>query len=548
MSRIEDLQLSRIYKDTKNKLEQNYLFRGVVDAIDKVAGSVRELSNKVLGIDQRVTKIEQNKPKDGYTPVKGIDYEDGADGYTPVKGVDYVDGKDGRDGRDGRDGADGQNGKDGETPEKGVDYFTPEEIQKLVDDTAQIVFQRVQLTQEKIDKQQIIDEVVKKVMEQMPTGTGGGMSENDVKNYVIRYAKGSKVINNAKWGSITGDISKQSDLMTYIGSVDATTMEAHNQLYDHTLIDTALQTETDPEFNAWDKDYNDLTNTPDIPTDTGDLTNGAGFLTAETDPVWESEKATKEDTGVAAGLIEQHEEDFDHDLIGTALQSETDPVWTNEKANYPTLSGNNSFTGTNKFGTAENYIQLSNTGTFKAVGTASWFDDLRVEPTVRGSGTKIPTYTAYKGGIYVYIFDNAIANLEKEVNFKLQLPHGWKNNSAMHLHIHWTPITTGNANDKVRWGLEYTKSAIGGTFGNPLTIYADTPVSPPSTTPTADTHYLTEFADIDLTGMGLSGIIMGRIFRNSSASEDSFAGSVGLLYIDAHIEFDQLGSNSEFIY
>lgn len=38
--------------------------------------------------------------KDGYTPVKGVDYFDGkdgqrgADGYTPVKGVDYFDGKD----------------------------------------------------------------------------------------------------------------------------------------------------------------------------------------------------------------------------------------------------------------------------------------------------------------------------------------------------------------------------------------------------------------------------------------------------------------------
>ena len=27
--------------------------------------------------------------KDGYTPVKGVDYFDGEDGYTPVKGVDY---------------------------------------------------------------------------------------------------------------------------------------------------------------------------------------------------------------------------------------------------------------------------------------------------------------------------------------------------------------------------------------------------------------------------------------------------------------------------
>jgi len=39
--------------------------------------------------------------KDGYSPIKGVDYfdgENGNDGYTPVKNVDYFDGKDGRDG------------------------------------------------------------------------------------------------------------------------------------------------------------------------------------------------------------------------------------------------------------------------------------------------------------------------------------------------------------------------------------------------------------------------------------------------------------------
>lgn len=39
----------------------------------------------------------------------------GKDGYTPVKGVDYFDGKDGKD---------GAAGKDGYTPIKGVDYWT----------------------------------------------------------------------------------------------------------------------------------------------------------------------------------------------------------------------------------------------------------------------------------------------------------------------------------------------------------------------------------------------------------------------------------------
>ena len=63
---------------------------------------------------------------DGYTPIKGIDYndgqdgkdgKDGKDGYTPQKGIDYFDGQNGADGKDGKDG------RDGYTPQKGIDYF-----------------------------------------------------------------------------------------------------------------------------------------------------------------------------------------------------------------------------------------------------------------------------------------------------------------------------------------------------------------------------------------------------------------------------------------
>ena len=48
-------------------------------------------------------------------------------------------------------------------------------------------------------------------------------------------------------------------------------------------------TETDPQFNAWDKDYNDLTNTPvipTVPTNVSAFSNDAGYLTSytETDP------------------------------------------------------------------------------------------------------------------------------------------------------------------------------------------------------------------------------------------------------------------------
>lgn len=42
--------------------------------------------------------------KDGYTPIKGIDYFDGEDGHTPVKGIDYFDGEQGKRGDRGEDG------------------------------------------------------------------------------------------------------------------------------------------------------------------------------------------------------------------------------------------------------------------------------------------------------------------------------------------------------------------------------------------------------------------------------------------------------------
>ena len=46
----------------------------------------------------------------------------GEQGYTPKKGVDY------------RDGVDGKNGADGKTPVRGVDYWTEEDKQSIVDE------------------------------------------------------------------------------------------------------------------------------------------------------------------------------------------------------------------------------------------------------------------------------------------------------------------------------------------------------------------------------------------------------------------------------
>ena len=202
--------------------------------------------------------------------------------------------------------------------------------------------------------------------------------------------------------------------------------------------------------------------------------------------------------------------------------------------------------GTFKMGAGSDYIQVDDQGRLSASGNATWFDDLRVELTVRGS-VKAPSYTNLIGGIYAYEFDDAILAQEKEVNFKMQLPHGWKTASTVHMHIHWVAKSTTSAGQKVRWGLEYVTANINGVLTTHDIIYATDPVNPPSTTPTANTHYLTEFADISMAGAGLSNFILGRIFRNSSDAADTYTDSAYALGVDAHVEFDQLGSNEEYI-
>lgn len=196
-------------------------------------------------------------------------------------------------------------------------------------------------------------------------------------------------------------------------------------------------------------------------------------------------------------------------------------------------------------GSKTNAIRIGAGGDMSFLGTATVWDDLRVEPTVRSSGKKAPAYAVYKSGIYAYEFDNAVLASEKEVNFKMQLPHGWKTASTLSIHVHWIAKATTSAGHKVRWGLEYTKANINGVFGATATIYADTPEAPPSTTPTVDTHYLTDLPDISMAGNTLSCFLLCRLFRNSSDAADTYTNSAYLIGIDAHVEMDSFGSSAE---
>lgn len=172
------------------------------------------------------------------------------------------------------------------------------------------------------------------------------------------------------------------------------------------------------------------------------------------------------------------------------------------------------------------------------------WDDLRTEPDVKGTGAKNPSFVSWINGLFLLDFDNAVLASEKEVWFNVQMPHGWKEGTAVYPHVHWTNKTAGGAGHVVRWGLEYTIAKIGAVFPATTTIYATT-ISGGGDITAANSHMLTSFAPVTMTGKTVSTIISCRLFRNSSDAADTYTGTAGLLYIDWHYQLDAPGSRSE---
>lgn len=212
-----------------------------------------------------------------------------------------------------------------------------------------------------------------------------------------------------------------------------------------------------------------------------------------------------------------------------------------------------------RIGDVTNNSQFAADGTLTMNGTATVWDDLRIEPVARTTGANAPTFEKWyddtagtSRGVYLYSFDDAAAGSEKEVHFTMQMPHAWALTS-IYMHVHWV----GNNADTTaapRWGLEYIWQKIGGGFGDTTIVYSDGSNYTGSGTDAdiiANKHYISKFAAISpgTSANAISSILIGRLFRNSSDAADTYdvgGNKCGLLYIDAHYEVNTLGSNTEY--
>lgn len=208
-----------------------------------------------------------------------------------------------------------------------------------------------------------------------------------------------------------------------------------------------------------------------------------------------------------------------------------------------------------QIGNSPNYVNITSAGTLTLVGSAKTWDDLRVEPVVKATGTNDPTFTQWfnsgsSRGVYLYNFTNVIEAQEKEVFFTVQLPHTWAG-TPIYPHVHFVPASDGleGNEDRAIWGLEYTWADIGEVFGNTTLIYTTGSHSPNDFDYVAYKHYVDPFSMINTasTTNGISSILICRLWRDSGNINDTYPDTCGLLYVDFHYEVDSLGSNEEYV-
>lgn len=143
--------------------------------------------------------------------------------------------------------------------------------------------------------------------------------------------------------------------------------------------------------------------------------------------------------------------------------------------------------------------------------------------------------TVYPGTL---LFSSSTENIIAGV---AQMPHAWKNGTAVHPHVHWCKTTS--AVGGVVWEFRYCLADLTGVFG----AYTDWEVCtyPAPDSDTANKHAVAAWEFIDMTGKKDSAIMLWQVRRNTGATADNYGAPARLYEFDLHYQTDRLGSVNE---
>jgi len=132
-----------------------------------------------------------------------------------------------------------------------------------------------------------------------------------------------------------------------------------------------------------------------------------------------------------------------------------------------------------------------------------------------------------------------------EIIFLLvQMPHGWKQGTDLHPHIHWSPTDAGDSGT-VHWQVSYQLAEINGTFSGSWTDIDCTD----NAESTAEQHLLGNCSEqvIDMGSVDTVSAMLKMKVARIGGTADTYDNDARLLEFDIHYQIDAAGSRKEYV-
>lgn len=175
---------------------------------------------------------------------------------------------------------------------------------------------------------------------------------------------------------------------------------------------------------------------------------------------------------------------------------------------------------------------------FNMPANHDYWDDLRFPVTgISIGGFASPPDVQTDTGLL--LFDTAAV---ETVGILAQMPHAWKQGSAIRPHVHWAKTT--DAANGVVWSMRYKKFGVGDLQGAWSAIFTSTDIEAADST---QKSMISTFPEIDMTGNTLSDLILIQLGRLVTDAGDTYGADALLYEFDIHYQIDSQGSRQEFI-
>lgn len=196
-----------------------------------------------------------------------------------------------------------------------------------------------------------------------------------------------------------------------------------------------------------------------------------------------------------------------------------------------------------RFGDGTNYTEFESDGTYKAVGTATTFDDLLGDITqVKTSGPGVSLDTTESSVDFT-----TASNLSDYIIINYQITHRWKVGSSIYPHLHFWQ----NSNAVPNFLIQYRWQSNGSAKTTAWTNYKCNTLAFSYTSGTIN-NIAYGAAITPPVGAMLSDVLQFRILRDNANTSgvftgaDTYAGNAEITSADIHLEMDTLGSRSEY--